>query len=300
MPHVDQVYPVRSRSAFRRDLDFFLRHFEPVGAEELKSTSGKKRRKPLMFLSFDDGLSEIYDVVAPMLISRGIPAGIFVNTAFIDNRELFYRYKASLLIERLESIAYSPAVTELLQSRYHLAGQGRKYVRDFLMSVSYRNRAELDEVARLVDMDFQTFLKVRKPYMSLQHLKELAAKGFYIGAHSVDHPLFAEIGPAERMKQYRESMEYISRELQPGYRIFSFPFSGDGVPEEFFSEIRAGGMPGLDAMFGTAGLKKDPLPFLYHRIQMEAGRASASRYLRGEYLYYLAKGPAGKNTMARK
>ncbi len=301
MPHVAHVYPVRSRSAFMKDLEFFLRHYEPLGLEDLKSpVPPGKRKKPAMFLSFDDGLSEIYDIVAPLLISKGIPAGIFVNTGFVDNRDLFYRYKSSLLLDRFESIKYSPAVTELMQSRYHLAGPGRKCVRDFLRDISYRNRAELDEVAKLLELDFNTFLKIRKPYMSLEQLKDLSAKGFYIGAHGKDHPLFSEIDAGQRLIQYRESMEYIQNELGTGYGIFSFPFSDDGVPGDFFREIRSEGMPSLDVAFGTAGLKNDPLPFLYQRIQMEVGRVSARRYTRGEYLYYLAKGPAGKNTITRK
>ena len=300
MPHVERVYPVRSLKRFKGDLEFLLKHYEPVGLEALKSPGSLGRRsKPAMFLSFDDGLSEIDDLVAPVLDRKGVPAAFFVNTDFIDNRDLFYRYKSSLILERLEKIGYSPAVTELFQSRYHLAGSGRKCVRDFILEISYRNRKELDEIAKLVDLDFGTFLKVRKPYMSLQQLKKLANMGFYIGAHSKDHPLFAELRPPDRLFQYRESMEFVQKELGTGYGIFSFPFSDDGVPASFFEEIKREGMPPLDASFGTAGLKKDPVHSHYQRIPMEAGRGPVRRLLRGEYLYYLAKGPVGKNKIVR-
>ena len=130
MPHVAHVYPVRSRSAFMKDLEFFLRHYEPLGLEDLKSpVPPGKRKKPAMFLSFDDGLSEIYDIVAPLLLSKGIPAGIFVNTGFVDNRDLFYRYKSSLLLDRFESIKYSPAVTEEGVPRENLIWRSRLWCR---------------------------------------------------------------------------------------------------------------------------------------------------------------------------
>ncbi len=299
VPHAGYVYPVRSVRQFSRDLEFLLRHFEPVGLEAFAGTPGKRSR-PAMFLSFDDGLSEVHGIVAPILHSKGIPAAVFVNTDFIGNRELFYRYKISLLLDRLEKIRYSPAVTELLQSRYHLVGATRKCVRDFLLGISYRNRGELDRIAALVDVDFHTFLRVRKPYMSLEQLKELSGKGFYIGAHSMDHPRFSELDPEERLLQYRGSMEYIRRELGTGYGIFSFPFTDDGVPFEFFERISAGDMPRLDASFGAAGLKRDPLAFHHQRIPMEAGRAGAGRLLRGEYLYFLLRGLAGRNQIRRK
>lgn len=300
MPHVERVYPVRSLKRFKGDLEFLLKHYEPVGLEALKSTGTPGRRaKPAMFLSFDDGLSEIHELVAPVLDRKGVPAAFFINTDFIDNRDMFYRYKSSLILERLEKINYSPAVTELFQSRYHLAGTGKKCVRDFILEISYRNRKELDEIAKLVQLDFGTFLKVRKPYMSLQQLKNLANKGFYIGAHSKDHPLFTHLTREDMLMQYRVSMEFVQKEFGTGYGIFSFPFSDDGVPATFFEEIKGEGMPPLDASFGTAGLKKDPVPFHHHRIPMEAGRAPARRLLRGEYLYYLAKGLVRKNKIIR-
>lgn len=300
MPHVDYFYPVRSLKQFKNDLEFLLKHFEPVGLDGLLSHRKGKSSKPAMFLSFDDGLAEIYNLVAPVLIAKGIPAAVFVNTEFIGNRGMFYRYKSSLILERLEKAGYSPGLTERIQSRYHLAGTGRKHIQEFITDISYSNKRELDEIAKIVDLDFRTFLKVRKPYMSWQQLKELANQGFLIGSHSKDHPVFAELDPEERLVQYRDSMVTIRKELGTGYGLFSFPFTDDGVPAEFFESIRQEDMPGLDASFGTAGLKKDPVAFHWQRIQMETGTAPARRLIRGEYLYYLLKGMAGKNEIKRK
>ncbi|HEC43815.1 MAG TPA: hypothetical protein ENI20_13410 [Bacteroides sp.] len=300
MPHVAYNYRVRTRKRFNKDLDFLLKHYEPVGLDELKAPGrGGKRKKPAMFLSFDDGLSEIHDVVAPVLISRGIPAAIFVNTDFIDNRDLFYRYKSSLLLDRFESIKYSPAVTEIMQSRYHLASSHKRCVKEFILSISYKNKKELDAVARLVDLDFETFLKVKKPYMTLQQLNELDDRGFYIGSHSKDHPLFSEISAEERKIQYRESMEFLHTELGIDYRIFSFPFSDNGVPAEFFREISSEDSPGVEASFGTRGLKKDTVSFHHQRIPMENGTVPGNILIRGEYIYYLLKGLFGQNEVKR-
>ncbi|MCK4749659.1 MAG: polysaccharide deacetylase family protein, partial [Bacteroidales bacterium] len=244
MPHVVNVYPVRSLKRFKKDLEFLLKHYEPVGMEDfLSAAKPGVFKRPAMLLSFDDGLSEIHDVVAPLLIEKGIPAAFFVNTGFIDNLDLFFRYKTSLILERLEKIRYSPAVTELLQSRYHLAEASKRCVRQFLLELSSRNRHELDEIAKLVELDFSTFLKIKKPYMDLQQLKVLASQGFYIGAHSRDHLLFTNLKLEDMITQYRESMEFIRKEIGTGYGIFSFPFTDDGVPARFFEEIMGEGMP---------------------------------------------------------
>ena len=94
MPHVENVYPLRSLKRFKRDLEFLLKYYEPVGLETLMSPATHRRRsKPAMFLSFDDGLSEIYQVVAPLLIEKGVSAGFFVNTDFVVKIRKVWRHK---------------------------------------------------------------------------------------------------------------------------------------------------------------------------------------------------------------
>jgi peptidoglycan/xylan/chitin deacetylase (PgdA/CDA1 family) len=302
LPHVDQVYRVRSLARFTRDLDFLTRHFQPVGLEQLKAFRNGERKpsKPCMFLTFDDGLSGIYYVVAPELLKRGIPAAFFINTDFMDNRDLFFRYKASLILDRLQHIDHSPAVLELFQRRFHLERAGRINVRDLVLGVGYRRRAVLDEMAKLVDLDFSTYLKVKKPYLTSTQIRELAGAGFYIGAHSKDHPLFTQLPEDEQISQYRDSLSLVQQEFGLPYGLFSFPFTDDGISASFFAALSEEGMPPLDATFGTAGLKMDPVDFHFQRVPMEMNGFPASRLLKAEYTYYLLKGLMGRNKISRE
>jgi hypothetical protein len=59
-------------------------------------------------------------------------------------------------------------------------------------------------------------------------------------------------------------------------------------------------MPALDASFGTAGLKEDPVDFNFQRVPMEIKKIPASRILKGEYTYYLLKSLLGRNKMTRE
>jgi peptidoglycan/xylan/chitin deacetylase (PgdA/CDA1 family) len=302
LPHVDQLYPVRSLARFKRDLDFLTRHYRPVGLETLleRRKGQVKSSRPCMFLTFDDGLSGIYDTVAPELLKRRIPAAFFISTDFIDNQDLFFRYKASLLLDRLENMRYPPAIREIFQRRFHLERAGRKDIRRLILGVDYQRRAELDEMARLVDLDFQAYLKIRKPYLTTMQIQELAGSGFYIGAHGCDHPLFAGLGQAERLTQYRKSLTRVREAFRLSYGLFSFPFTDDGVPCSFFAAISSEGMPPVDATFGTAGLKREPIELHYQRIPMEVGRLPASRLLKGEYAYYLLKALLDRNKITRE
>ena len=100
LQHLAHLYPIRTRKAFERDLDFLLSHFEPVSMKEVLAHPEEKRGGRLrMVLSFDDGLAQCHEVVLPILQKKGVPAVFFLNNDFIDNRGLFYRYKVSLLLE---------------------------------------------------------------------------------------------------------------------------------------------------------------------------------------------------------
>jgi len=302
LPHIDHVYPVRTFAKFTRDLDYLTRHFRPVGLEELRTFAGGERTAsgPCMFLTFDDGLSGIYDLVAPELLKRGIPAAFFINTDFIDNRAMFFRYKASLILERLEQNKYPRGVLENFQRRYHLVRADRFNVRELVLGVTYRRQAELDDMAKLVDLDFEAYLRIKKPYLTATQVSELARSGFCIGSHSKDHPLFSDLEEDEQISQYRDSLKLVQQEFGISDGLFSFPFTDEGVSASFFDALSADGFPQLDATFGTAGLKEDSVDFHFQRIPMEIKKYAASRILKGEYTYYLIKGLLGRNKINRE
>jgi hypothetical protein len=71
-------------------------------------------KKPLLHLSFDDGLSACYDTIAPILLRKGVPATFFLNPAFIDNKALMFRYKISLCLNALDTVIDKLGKEELI------------------------------------------------------------------------------------------------------------------------------------------------------------------------------------------
>jgi len=94
LPHIRNLYTYRDVDSFQRDLDFLQAHFLPIQWTEIEEA--QKRQQPSFCMTFDDGLSEVYTIIAPILKSRGIPALCFVNSGFVGNKGLFSRYAESL------------------------------------------------------------------------------------------------------------------------------------------------------------------------------------------------------------
>src|SRR5690554_3145448 len=84
-PHVRNLYSVKKVQQFEIELDFLLKHYQPISLEEVLNHIKQKTKpaKPSFLLSFDDGLSECYHTIAPILIQKGLNAIFFLNQNFI-------------------------------------------------------------------------------------------------------------------------------------------------------------------------------------------------------------------------
>jgi hypothetical protein len=83
--------------------------------------------------------------------------------------------------------------------------------------------------------------------MTSPEIKELLAKGFAVGSHSIDHPLYALLPLEEQIRQTRESTDWVIKTFQMPYKAFAFPHIDTGVPHAFFEEFVGGGSPGTDS-----------------------------------------------------
>ncbi len=108
LPHIHPIYHPKTITEFSGDLDYLLKYFQPVDMETVFSYSKKEKliAKPSFHLSFDDGLREVYDIITPILYKRGIPFSVFVNSDFVDNRNLFFRHREVLERQSIDPEKY--------------------------------------------------------------------------------------------------------------------------------------------------------------------------------------------------
>ncbi|WP_299824635.1 polysaccharide deacetylase family protein [uncultured Pontibacter sp.] len=299
LAHISNLYQMRSSSLFIKDLEFYLQHYKPISLHELNQlvASGEKPAKPVFHVTFDDGLRELYTVVAPILEQKGIPATIFINTGFIDNTQLFYRYKVSLLVEALQSIKSTQAQKQLADT-LGIKPAGKEAIKLQLLQLGYNDQATIHMVANLLEVDFDAYLKEKQPYLTSPEIKRLMAKGFTFGSHSIDHPHFNSISFDEQKRQVNQSFETMKTLLGIRDKYFSFPFGDDGVSLEFMRWLQEEANCSLT--FGISGFKSDFSPTHLHRIPMEGTLKEADNLVKSEYLYYMAKAAVKKNTIQRK
>ncbi len=272
--HVRHLYECKTLREFEEDLEFFLAHYAPLSPDDLLDSLPEGIRKPSFLLSFDDGFREMHDVLAPLLLKKGVPAICFLNPPVLDNRSMVHPNKIRILIEKTES-GLSPGAEKEIEGRLGEAGAGGRSLRRRLKSVGYDRRGVLDEITEILEVDFADYLKREKPYLSAGQVGALLSDGFSIGGHSLDHPHYGEIPLEDQLRQTRGSMRALGEMFPPGRPVFSFPFSDRGVSSEFFRQVLGGGE--LEATFGTDGFYDDPEPRHLQRIWMEGRRIEEAR-----------------------
>ncbi|MDM1556846.1 polysaccharide deacetylase family protein [Chryseobacterium indologenes] len=296
LPHLRHVIQYKNIRQFEADIDCFSKHFQWVNWEEFKGfTSGSfKSQKKIALLTFDDGLREFYEIVAPILERKGIYACNFINPAFIDNNELMFRGKASLLIEALGN---KKSVNREINSILSLDGYATiETLKKQILKITYQEKDILDLLAEKLEIDFRSYLKEYRPYLSSGELEKLTNRGFGISSHSWDHPKFGTLSLEQQMESIHKTFAYL-KENNFLYESFAFPFTDFGVKNEFFKSLFKN--EEIYCSFGAAGIKLDSVQRNYQRIPMEMGE-TAEKILKKEIAYFKLKKLMNKNTIVRK
>ena len=157
-----------------------------------------------------------------------------------------------------------------------------------ILSVPYDRREELDELAIRMGVDFDDYLGKHRPYLDSTQVRSLIGKGFTIGSHSIDHPLYADIGFEEQVRQTVESTKWVREKYGLPYGAFAFPHNDENVDERFYREIRASGQ--VDISFGTDGMNNGKLSRHLQRFSLEKPVLPAKRIIAMEYARKLWKG----------
>jgi peptidoglycan/xylan/chitin deacetylase (PgdA/CDA1 family) len=298
--HYNRLFTVPDSTSFSTTLDFLLRSFKPVTLQELREIviSGRKISTPVMHLTFDDGLRECHEVIAPILLKKGIPATFFINPSFVGNGDIFYRYKESILANRmikkeLPECMLAGITHLLMKNEIHFSS-----LAGGLLAINWASRALLDEAGAILNVDFKRYLLEHQPYMTQDQVRSLISRGFTLGAHSMDHPAYQEINREEQLEQTIVSLERVAMEYGLDYMAFAFPFSDQRVPLSFWNDLKMRlSVPVLT--FGTSGLKYDSAAGSLQRTGMELNTLNGIEITKSEYLYCLLKKPFGKNSIKR-
>lgn len=210
-------------------------------------------------ITFDDGYGNNHEIARPILEQLGLPATIFVAGDAVDRGVMWN----DLVIEAIRgargSIDLEPAGLGTMP--LPAAGSRAAIVTQVLNAVKYRPLIERwDLAAGLYARNVGGSLP--RLMMGRDQVRDLAARGFDVGSHTVTHPILANLPAAQARAEITGSRQWVFEVAGVAPRSFAYP---NGRPGRDFdaahvSMVREAGFDvAVTTVWGCARRGDDPL-----------------------------------------
>jgi peptidoglycan/xylan/chitin deacetylase (PgdA/CDA1 family) len=257
---------------FAEHLEFLGRWFRPVTLSAVRDwlVEGKPLPRHAALITFDDGYRNVFTHGAPVLQRYGIPAAVFLSSAFIGGERLYWydevwqrlNYWSEDAIE-LPGKAGARVAVAWPKAEVERQEICRK-VRNGCKRIPDTDRIQYVEYIRAHTAGYGSLSAeqhhVLDP-MNWDEARRLTSMGFEIGSHTVNHPILTNLEPAELVRELAESKAEIEREIsRPCYSI-AYPNGtrADYSPAVEAAVKAAGYEIGFTMVDGMNGTGTDPL-----------------------------------------
>ena len=296
--HICQLYPYKNVEAFKKDLTYLKQHYMPLSPGNLLSSEGSPNiPKNSFLLTFDDGLSEIYTTVFPILKENNLSAIFFLNPDFIDNTKSLYKHSLSVIVEHLQNENISTETLDVISGMLGLGTATKTELTKKILQIKKRDLVLIEEIATELGIDLQAYVSKHRPYLTKSQIEEMMAAGFYFGGHTLSHPRLTELPLEQQKKEVIDSIKWVKETFGISYSSFAFPFSDKGISKALIKAIFEYDPKAI--VFGNSGFRKDIHPRVIQRFSIEDPTKKTARTIITENLYLLFNKLTGTYTVKR-
>jgi peptidoglycan/xylan/chitin deacetylase (PgdA/CDA1 family) len=255
-------------SEFEQQVSYLARHHHLANEEDLSNfLCGAPLPPHSVLITFDDGYRNNYTQAFPVLRRMGASALFFLATGFVGNR------RNRLWFDRLDAaVAARPDETaRWLRESGPLASVGISDLKAAAKRLSsVRRDALVAELERVTGHKNAEGLEpARVEPMTWSEVREMAAAGMHIGAHTETHQILAAASLDEAFEELRRSRATIEAELDRACWAFSYPNGekSDFGPRDFATLRKVGyrcaftqGPGAIDREHNPYALPRVPVP----------------------------------------
>lgn len=214
--------------AFRLQMAFVKRAYRVVPLDELVDALATGRPLPprASAITFDDGYADNHRLGLPVLRALGLPATVYVATGGVDGGPPLWTsaVRALVLAARGESI-HVPGLPPITLAPPGRRGPAARILTRAMVPLTTAEREERHAAAAAAaGVDIRR--ELAGVMLTWDGVRELAAAGWTIGAHTVHHINVALADPAEAEREIAVSQEAIAAVVRAPVRHFAYPNTG--------------------------------------------------------------------------
>ena len=190
-------HDVSDATRFTAHVEHLRRHYQPVSGAAVAAWlhQGATLPERAVWVTFDDGYRTVFELAAPLLRRRGIPATAFVCPGVLSSSAVHWWDTVHAAV---------PRAHQLVHRLQRVDDERRRSIVAALRSVDPA-RSRPTDVATLDD------------------LRRWCDDGFEIGNHTWDHPALDQCDDSEQRRQIVDAACWLDRHLDPSPRPFAFP-----------------------------------------------------------------------------
>jgi peptidoglycan/xylan/chitin deacetylase (PgdA/CDA1 family) len=295
LPHIRNLYAYKTPEMFEDDLRYLKQHaYYPITYEQLSGyiLHGTPLPPKAVILTVDDGLSECFSTMRPLLLKYDIPCIFFITTNYLNDCGMAAELKASLCVENVNLMNSDQveAFADQVFTEFGMRISNPKEFKKAIISLIANDHREIDRICEILRIDIMQETRDIQPYLTTEEVLQLDADGFTIGAHSLGHERFSELTHEEIEENVTQSCQRVQSITHQSEVPFAFPFTADGLSRGHLAAIRQR-HPEVGLMFGVDGITLDA-PFMINRFcgdsplyakpgKSNLGRAISKAWLEG-------------------
>ncbi len=213
--------------SFTTQMEHLRRCYRVLELDEVLAIadSGRKLPRRSVLITFDDAYVDFGEVAWPILRSKGLPATVFVPTAFPGNEKLsFWWDRLHRSIEGAAGATYSHGLTGSLDLSSVRARQESLIVLMRLVKTLPSSESQI-----LVDTICEELGErpaIGRTVLSWDQLRQLTRDGVSLGAHTRTHPILSRTATDDLKTEIIGSQDDLLREIGEVRPVFCYPDGG--------------------------------------------------------------------------
>ena len=247
-PLFDEALWSATQDDFDQQVRMLKDGFEVIGLSELPDamqdlkTSGSQPWKSSRFamITFDDGYVDNYELAHPVLKANDAKGAFFVSTGFIDEPRLPWWDEIAWMIRSSQRDGIE-LPENWLDEPLRFDNSDRRQVINRLLRIYYRldgGRTEqfLNRIAEATGSGRAPKEAADGQWMTWEMIREMSDGEMDFGAHTVTHPILANLTADEQWMEICESRLRLEKQLDRPITSLSYPV---GKRESFNEDTRA-------------------------------------------------------------
>jgi peptidoglycan/xylan/chitin deacetylase (PgdA/CDA1 family) len=216
-----------SAAEFEQRMRWVKANFDVLSlGEAVRALREDRLPRRSLSITFDDGYADNHRIALPILRRLGLPATFFIATGFLDGGCMFN----DVVIEAVRR-ASNPELElgDLGLGRYPLRSDDERSlaIDGILRHLKYfeveRRRRTAAEIASRAGSRVPTDLM-----LTSEQVRALHAAGMEVGAHTVNHPILAEVPLGQARHEMEASRARLERITGSAVRLFAYPNGSPG------------------------------------------------------------------------